>query len=622
LRGCGLILPHFGRNLPCSSGTGANPGPTPWQSRQADVAEEFGTGGADTLGSAGAETLSAQPGEETLVKSDSSALLSDATVYRAVVGGSGDDWLYGSSRADEIYGGGGNDTLTGGAAGDVLYGGTGTDTADYTRAGGAVAASLASGTGSAGDAWGDRFSSIENLTGSAYDDTLTGDDRANLLIGGAGQDSLMGGAGDDTLRGGDGADVLDGGSGMDYADYSGSTAGVCVNLATGEASGGEAEGDKLAGIDGIHGSAHDDELIGFDPQGLSGDVYTNVFYGGAGADYLDGAGGNDVLYGGADDDKVLGGSGDDRLFGDAGQDFLAGDDGDDALDGGAGDDALQGDFGADTLIGGQGSDTLYGGIGDVIDGSEDAPDGRETDVLDLRGSGRFKISYDPDNRENGWVQYYDADGNPTGTLSFSNIESVVTCFTPGTLIVTAQGECPVETLQPGDLVLTRDHGLQALRWVGLRHLGLADLIAAPALQPVCISAGALGAGLPERDLLLSPQHRMLMTGSRAELMFGEGEVLVRARHLCALPGVAPQRLTEVTYIHILFDCHELVLANGAWSESFQPGPRGLAGMQDDIRAELFTLFPELQDDPAPASHQSARLTLKSHEARVLLAQPA
>jgi hypothetical protein len=130
-----------------------------------------------------------------------------------------------------------------------------------------------------------------------------------------------------------------------------------------------------------------------------------------------------------------------------------------------------------------------------------------------------------------------ADDSVTGTLTFTEIENVIPCFTPGTRIATPRGEVAVEDLREGDRVITRDNGLQEIRWTGARSLGAGELMAAPNLRPVLIRAGALGHGLPERDMLVSPQHRLLLTSERAALYFGEREVLAAARHLTGMEGI-------------------------------------------------------------------------------------
>ena len=270
-----------------------------------------------------------------------------------------------------------------------------------------------------------------------------------------------------TLRGGAGADVLYGGSGMDYADYTTSGAGVNVNLASGIGLGGDAAGDTYGGIDGIIGSAFDDTLLGFDGEGVGGpDPYTNVFYGGAGNDYLDGRGGSDSLYGGTGNDTLIGGAGNDLLdggdgndslyggtgndllYGGLGNDRLYGGDGNDLIDGGAGNDLIYGGAGADTFIGGSGNDTIIAAgnsddFGDVVDGENLG----DNDVLDLSAWGWHltNVIYDPLNPENGTVQFLDNSGAVIGSMT-SNIEKVIPCFTPGVMITTARGEVAVEDL--------------------------------------------------------------------------------------------------------------------------------------------------------------------------------
>jgi hypothetical protein len=275
-----------------------------------------------------------------------------------------------------------------------------------------------------------------------------------------------------------------------------------------------------------------------------------------------------------------------------------------------------GGAGADTFVGGAGADTIFGGIGDVVDGGTS---GSDFDVLNLTGQAPFTIVRDPLNPLDGYVNFLNGAGAVIGTLTFTNIEYIVSCFTPGTLIATQGGQVAIESLQVGDLVATRDHGVQPVRWIGSRTIAGAELATDPLLQPILIRAGALGHGLPLTDMRVSRQHRMLVTGPRAELLFGTDEVLVRAAHLLCLPGVSEDPQPEVTYLHVLFDRHEVIMADGAWSESFQPGDRSLAGMDHDQRDELLKIFPDLADGGAVTQFEAARTTLKSFEARVLLA---
>lgn len=325
----------------------------------------------------------------------------------------------------------------------------------------------------------------------------------------------------------------------------------------------------------------------------------------------------------AGDDTIAGGIGADTLFGDGGNDSLMGGDDADQLFGGDGNDTLDGGAGADILTGGLGSDRFTGlGDGDVVDGSEDAPS-TETDVLDLAASGwtwsTTNIIYGGGNNEAGTVQFLDGAGAVIGSMTFSNIEQIIPCFTPGTLVDTVHGPVPVESIAVGDLVLTRDSGYRPVRWVGRRDLSPADLVARPEFRPIRIARDALGPDCPERDMLVSPQHRMLITGARAELVAGEAEVLVAARHLAGRPGIG-RAMPEggISYIHIMFDEHEIVRADGAWSESFQPGRASLDGLGAAQRDEIMALFPELAT--GPGSHDpypAARLSLRAHEARAV-----
>ncbi len=188
------------------------------------------------------------------------------------------------------------------------------------------------------------------------------------------------------------------------------------------------------------------------------------------------------------------------------------------------------------------------------------------------------------------------------------------CFTPGTLILTVNGEVPVETLVPGDMVVTVDHGPQPVRWIGRRTVtGVGDM------APVRIEAGALG---NRRDLLVSPQHRMLLTGWQAELHCGEPEVLVPAKHLTFLPGICEERRRTVTYIHLLFDRHEIVLAEGAPSESLYPGTL-LYEEDPALRAEIEALFPEGTGLESGLRAKVARPAVRGFEARLMFpAEPA
>lgn len=204
------------------------------------------------------------------------------------------------------------------------------------------------------------------------------------------------------------------------------------------------------------------------------------------------------------------------------------------------------------------------------------------------------------------------------TLTFTNIESIIPCFTPGTLIATAKGERRVEDLVEGDRVITRDNGIQTIRWAGSREMTGAEFEQAAHLKPILIQQGALGGGLPERDMMVSPQHRLLVANDKTALYFEEREVLVAAKFLTSLEGVDVVDVSSTTYIHIMFDQHEVVLSDGTWTESFQPGDQTLAGIGDASRDEILELFPELATREGVDGYTSARRSLKKHEATLVV----
>ncbi len=195
--------------------------------------------------------------------------------------------------------------------------------------------------------------------------------------------------------------------------------------------------------------------------------------------------------------------------------------------------------------------------------------------------------------------------------------SGVICFTPGTLIRCADGDRAIETLAEGDRVQTRDNGMQEVQWIGRRRITGARLYAMPELRPVRIRAGALGAGEPGGDLLVSPRHRLLVRGARARALFNTDEVLVAAEDLVDARTVL-RDLTgrEVTYVHLLLERHEVVWANGVASESFHPAQAGLESVAAADRARLLARFPELEYDPH-AYGGYARRMLSSAEAAIL-----
>ncbi len=168
---------------------------------------------------------------------------------------------------------------------------------------------------------------------------------------------------------------------------------------------------------------------------------------------------------------------------------------------------------------------------------------------------------------------------------------VLVCFSGATMIATVRGERAARDLRVGDRLPTKDNGVQTIRYAASRRLTRSQLRGNPDLAPIRIAAGALGEDLPLRDLTVSPQHAILLHSATAELLTGEREVLIRAKHLLALPGVARVLPEEgVDYVHFLFDRHEIVFAEGAQAESLFLGDRTLDTFDPASEAELMALF--------------------------------
>lgn len=189
------------------------------------------------------------------------------------------------------------------------------------------------------------------------------------------------------------------------------------------------------------------------------------------------------------------------------------------------------------------------------------------------------------NTINASIQFNQPD---PGTAVFTTVgpgDSGLVCFVSGTDIMTPDGPVPVQDITAGDLVLTRDHGVQPVRWAGCHAVAGMGRLA-----PVTIAAGRYGA---TKDVRVSPQHRVLVTGWQAELLFGEAEVLVPAKALIDDQGVRQTPCAQVTYHHLLFDTHQIVESHGFWSESYYPVAHESAAWARGTQDELAEIFPQL-----------------------------
>ena len=180
------------------------------------------------------------------------------------------------------------------------------------------------------------------------------------------------------------------------------------------------------------------------------------------------------------------------------------------------------------------------------------------------------------------------------------------CFTAGTLIQTRWGKVPIEELKVGDLIRTSDNGDLPLRWIGQRVISAYMITQNPKLKPVRIMAGALGNGLPKRDLIVSRQHRMLIKSKISHRMLNHREVFISAIKLTGLPGIfVDNEIFETEYFHLLFDQHQIIYAEDAATESLLTGAEALKSLTPAHREEIATIFPDIAEfnfHPKPARY--------------------
>jgi len=201
-------------------------------------------------------------------------------------------------------------------------------------------------------------------------------------------------------------------------------------------------------------------------------------------------------------------------------------------------------------------------------------------------------------------------------------DGAVICFTPGTRILTPDGVQRIEDLREGDYVQTKDNGCQPIQWMGARRMSGARLFAMPKLRPIRIRAGIFGLDEPDEDLLVSPEHRMLVKGAVARDLFNAPEVLVAARDLVDHDRVSVDlSVREVTYVHMLLPQHEVVFANGVESESFHPASAALSTLDARDRARLAAMLPDVEAKPESYGTY-ARRNLSASEAAILLHEAA
>lgn len=232
-------------------------------------------------------------------------------------------------------------------------------------------------------------------------------------------------------------------------------------------------------------------------------------------------------------------------------------------------------------------------------------------VIEINADNTISVTSDGDEDTTN-ITYTVENENGVSDVGFVSInQTAAPCFTSGTLIRTPYGDIPVEDIEPGDLVETYDDGAQPVRWVGQRTVP-----AEGKLAPIRIAAGTFG---DHQNLLVSPQHRILIRDGLAEILFDHCEVLVAARDLVNGTTVRRQVGGVVRYHHLLFDRHQIVFSQGLETESFLPGPQITNIFEADVVQELGSLFPELDVETGQGYGGAARPALKKHEAGLLRA---
>jgi hypothetical protein len=492
----------------------------------------------------------------------------------------------------------------------------------------------------AGQSMGIGFVDTDGDIIDGTDDSIQGNGGNDTIDAGAGDDTVDGGTGNDTINAGVGDDTVDGGTGNDIIN-----AGV-----------GDDTVDGGTGNDIIHGGNGADTI-----DGGTGNDFINA---GAGNDSVDGGTGNDTINAGADNDTIVASTDTDTIDGGDGADtytvlasstivdvtetvtVVVDNDGDGtvfkAIDCTTDTVTSIETFIADEAL--AENDIITINDTDIDDATFD-PTGTlfarsEISNLDNNSVGTFTlqsgtvINFGPNTTNTGLpgvadgillstilnnnapgvsgtgtIQITSGDESGTvGRISFENFETInfgLLCFASGTMIKTIDGERAIETLTVGDRVLTMDGNYQEIRWIDSLGLDSIDLQMNPRLKPIIIRADALGAGFPEQDLIVSPQHRIFVRSMIAERMFDTREVLIPANKLLTLDGIdiLEHNPDGVEYWHMLFDDHQIVWSNGTPSESLFIGPEALKAVSPEGRLEIQTLFPEICDpdfQPRPA----------------------
>jgi len=526
-------------------------------------------------------------------------------------GGGGDDTIIGGGSGDEISGGTGADSLKGSGGddtfalednfgNDTVFGGeTGEingDTMDASQVttaitvtySGTEAGTINDGTSTA------SFTEIENFILGRDNDLFTAlSNGTDLTVdGGAGDDTITGGYGTNTLFGGDDSDTFNvgyhidhitgGEGGSDFDTMSIKAAEDAIDITfTGDEAGTYTDSDGDSGsfseIEAFELSSHADTLDG---SASNASITVDA---GAGADLITGGGGDDDITGGTGDDTISGGGGDDTFT------YVAGDGADTITDFNSGNSG--------TLSDGDSSNNDFIDLSGFYDNIRELhADQADDGVLNQSNDGVDGVEYS-DNTQFGPSSSLTFTGGSADGTFFTVENTGVICFARGTWILTPDGEVEVQKLRVGGKVMTQGNGPQKIRWIGSSRVRRR-----PNLQPIRIAKDALGEGIPNRTLHVSPQHRMLIRSPIVERMTGTREVFVAAKKLTDMPGIcADTQEGYIHYFHILCDAHEIISANGAPAETLLPGPQAQQMMGPEAWEELTSVFPAVHNTLALAA---------------------
>ncbi len=206
--------------------------------------------------------------------------------------------------------------------------------------------------------------------------------------------------------------------------------------------------------------------------------------------------------------------------------------------------------------------------GDIIDLTAVSSSGAHanmnysTNVLTVtQGSHTYTFKFDPTESFAGDFFHISADNGGSGP-GLDITENTSPCYCPGTLIRTPDGETPVEDLAIGDQVMTKSGTARAIKWIGRRSYAGRFALGRTDILPVCIKAGALAENTPARDLRISPNHAMYFADEN-------GGVLIEAKDLVnGVSIVRADRVEKVEYFHVELESHDVLVAEGALSESY------------------------------------------------------